>query len=139
MWFRGKFRKSGFNWKLEKVIFWKQWWQMVEPFQFCLLHGLCEELAAVRLLGQVRKLMSATWGELGCCRNCCILLLKLDCQFKDHIKFVILLLMTVTLPWSLANFLKNINLLFLWTVLYFVLFCFLGCSYMSGFPLLSPW
>lgn len=103
----GKFRKSGFNWKVGKGIFWKQWCQMVEPFQFCLLHGLCEELAAARLLGQVRKLMSATWGELGCCRNCCVLLLKLGCQFKDHIKFVVLLLMTVTLPWSLAIFFKE--------------------------------
>lgn len=64
-----------------------------------LLHELYEEFAAARLLGQVRKLMSATWGELvGCCRNCCVLLFKLGCQFKDHIKFVILLLMAVTLP-----------------------------------------
>lgn len=35
---------------------------------------------------------------MGYCRNCCVLLFKLGCQFKDHIKFVILLQVTVTLP-----------------------------------------
>jgi len=50
---------------------------MVEPFQFCFLHGLYEELAAAQLLSQVPKLISATRGEL--MGRCWVLLLKPGC------------------------------------------------------------
>lgn len=49
---------------------------------------------------------------MGCCRNCCVLLFKLGCQFKDHIICDSFADDSDTSPDHLLIFLKDINLLF---------------------------
>lgn len=119
MWFRGKFRKCGFNSELGKGIFWKQWWQMVEPFQFCLLHGLGEELAAARLLGQVMSWCQqhevSWWVVAGIAVFC---YLSWVVSLKTVLSLWIFCWRQWCFPDHLLIFFKNINLLFSWTVLY---------------------